>query len=42
MGKLFKHAPVDGCVDQMGKKLMYDALPPCLEVRIAKNCVDVL
>jgi len=32
MGKLFKHAPVDGCVDQMGKKLMYDALPPCLEL----------
>jgi len=32
MSKLFKHAPVDDAVDQMGKKLMYDALPPALEV----------
>ena len=35
MGKLFKHAPVDAAVDQLGKRLMYDALPPALEV--AKN-----
>ena len=32
MGKLFKHAPVDAAVDQLGKRLMYDALPPALEV----------
>ena len=32
MSKLFKHAPVDACVDQLGKKLMHDVLPPALEV----------
>eukprot|EP00088_Acartia_fossae_P053775 TRINITY_DN6138_c0_g1_i1.p1 TRINITY_DN6138_c0_g1~~TRINITY_DN6138_c0_g1_i1.p1 ORF type:complete len:508 (+),score=61.53 TRINITY_DN6138_c0_g1_i1:35-1558(+) len=32
MGKLFDYAPVDAAVDQMGKKLMYDALPPAPEV----------
>jgi len=32
MDKLFKHAPVDAAVDQMGKKLMFDVLPPALEV----------
>ena len=32
MGKLFDHAPVDAAVDQLGKKLMFDALPPALEV----------
>ena len=32
MGKLFKHAPVDAAVDQLGKRLMFDALPPALEV----------
>jgi len=32
MGKLFDYAPVDAAVDQMGKKLMHDALPPALEV----------
>jgi hypothetical protein len=31
MGKLFSHAPVDAAVDQLGKKLMLDALPPALE-----------
>ncbi len=34
MGKLFKHAPVDAAVDQLGKRLMYDALPPALEVAL--------
>jgi len=32
MGKLFDHAPVDAAVDQLGKKLMFDALPPALEL----------
>jgi len=32
MSKLFKHAPVDACVDQLGKKLMHDVLPPALEL----------
>jgi len=32
MGKLFDHAPVDAAVDQMGRRLMYDVLPPALEV----------
>ena len=32
MSKLFIHAPVDACVDQLGKKLMHDVLPPALEV----------
>jgi hypothetical protein len=31
MGKLFDYAPVDAAVDQLGKKLMRDALPPALE-----------
>ena len=31
MGKLFAYAPVDAAVDQLGKKLMLDALPPALE-----------
>ena len=40
MGKLFDHAPVDAAVDQLGKKLMFDALPPALEVgnQICINC----
>jgi len=32
MGKLFSHAPVDGAVDQLGKRLMHDVLPPALEL----------
>eukprot|EP00088_Acartia_fossae_P035081 TRINITY_DN3609_c0_g1_i10.p1 TRINITY_DN3609_c0_g1~~TRINITY_DN3609_c0_g1_i10.p1 ORF type:complete len:524 (-),score=84.78 TRINITY_DN3609_c0_g1_i10:327-1862(-) len=32
MGKLFSYAPVDACVDQLGKKLMHDVLPPALEL----------
>jgi len=32
IGKLFTHAPVDGAVDQLGKRLMHDVLPPALEL----------
>jgi len=32
MGRLFEHAPVDACVDQLGRRLMHDVLPPALEV----------
>ncbi|XP_023323397.1 ribosomal oxygenase 1 isoform X2 [Eurytemora carolleeae] len=39
MGKLFKHAPVDAAVDQLGKRLMYDALPPALE--LGEKCCTV-
>ena len=39
MGKLFKHAPVDAAVDQLGKRLMYDALPPALEVANFLNII---
>ncbi|KAG8233437.1 hypothetical protein J437_LFUL010548 [Ladona fulva] len=28
MKRLFDHAPIDAAVDQMGKQLMHDALPP--------------
>ena len=39
MGKLFAYAPVDAAVDQLGKKLMLDALPPALEE--AEKCQTV-
>lgn len=32
MTKLIDHAPIDAACDQMGKKLMHDALPPALEL----------
>lgn len=28
--KLFKHAPIDAAMDQIGKKFIHDALPPSL------------
>jgi len=32
MTKLIDYAPIDAAVDQMGKKLMHDVLPPALEL----------
>jgi hypothetical protein len=39
MGKLIQYAPIDAAVDQLGKKLMLDALPPALEE--AEKCRTV-
>eukprot|EP00095_Tigriopus_kingsejongensis_P010057 maker-scaffold99_size374999-snap-gene-2.25 protein:Tk10057 transcript:maker-scaffold99_size374999-snap-gene-2.25-mRNA-1 annotation:"nucleolar protein 66" len=40
MGKLFTYAPVDAGVDQMGKRFMHDALPPCLTPRELTRCSE--
>lgn len=40
MSKLFTYAPVDAGVDQLGKRLMQDSLPPCLTEREKKRCVQ--
>ena len=32
MTKLLEFAPIDEACDQLGKKLMHDALPPALEL----------
>lgn len=40
MGKLFTYAPVDAGVDQMGKRLMHDSLPPYLTPRETNRCVE--
>ncbi|TRY71937.1 hypothetical protein TCAL_11489 [Tigriopus californicus] len=40
MGKLFTYAPVDAGVDQMGKRLMHDSLPPYLTPREVNRCVE--
>jgi len=40
MDKLFSYAPVDAVVDQMGKRLMHDVLPPHLEPGEKMRCVE--
>lgn len=40
ISRLFNHAPVDAGVDQMGKRLMRDVLPPYLTPSEAKRCVE--
>lgn len=40
VGKLFSYAPVDPAVDQMGKRLMHDALPPYLTPSEKGRCVQ--
>jgi len=37
--KLFNYAPVDEMVDQLGKRLMHDVLPPLLEPDEKARCV---
>ena len=37
--KMMAHAPIDSAVDQMGKRLMHDVLPPALEVSEKKRTV---
>ena len=32
MKKLIDHAPIDAAVDQLGKRLTHDVLPPALEM----------
>jgi lysine-specific demethylase/histidyl-hydroxylase NO66 len=40
MGNLFKYAPVDNAVDQMGQKLMHVSLPPYLTAQESNRCVQ--